>query len=170
MWIDFANSLPIGRVLGADPFESEDGLLEWLETHSALPQIGDLRHVRELRELLYSVVSSLATDGNVSLADAGRIESLVRDTAFHADLDISLGQFQMTAHSSQLGDGVSTVLHNFAQTISGLEIERIRKCESNTCGIHFYDDSKNGRRRWCSMAVCGNRAKAAAFQSRQRST
>jgi predicted RNA-binding Zn ribbon-like protein len=30
----------------------------------------------------------------------------------------------------------------------------------------FYDDSKTQRRRWCSMALCGNRSKVAAFTRR----
>ncbi|MFE7191167.1 CGNR zinc finger domain-containing protein [Kitasatospora sp. NPDC057541] len=38
---------------------------------------------------------------------------------------------------------------------------RIRKCANEACILHFFDTSQNGRRRWCRMAVCGNRAKAA---------
>ncbi|MFG2819548.1 CGNR zinc finger domain-containing protein [Kitasatospora sp. NPDC048365] len=38
---------------------------------------------------------------------------------------------------------------------------RIKACAHPTCILHFFDTSQNGRRRWCSMAVCGNRAKAA---------
>ncbi|MDH6127604.1 CGNR zinc finger domain-containing protein [Kitasatospora sp. GP82] len=38
---------------------------------------------------------------------------------------------------------------------------RIKRCAHPSCILHFFDSSQNGRRRWCSMAVCGNRAKAA---------
>ncbi|MFB7472479.1 CGNR zinc finger domain-containing protein [Kitasatospora sp. NPDC056184] len=38
---------------------------------------------------------------------------------------------------------------------------RIKKCAHEACILHFFDTSQNGRRRWCRMAVCGNRAKAA---------
>ncbi|WP_405018597.1 CGNR zinc finger domain-containing protein [Kitasatospora sp. NBC_00070] len=38
---------------------------------------------------------------------------------------------------------------------------RIKRCAHENCILHFFDTSQNGRRRWCSMAVCGNRAKAA---------
>jgi predicted RNA-binding Zn ribbon-like protein len=44
----------------------------------------------------------------------------------------------------------------------------VRKCESPTCTLWFYDVSKGHARRWCSMAVCGNRAKAAAHRARAR--
>ncbi|MFB7662769.1 CGNR zinc finger domain-containing protein [Kitasatospora sp. NPDC056138] len=39
--------------------------------------------------------------------------------------------------------------------------QRIKRCAHPSCVLHFHDVSQNGRRRWCSMAVCGNRAKAA---------
>lgn len=44
--------------------------------------------------------------------------------------------------------------------------ERIRKCEG--CPVHFLDISKKGSRRWCSMNLCGNRIKVAAYQRRKR--
>ncbi len=44
----------------------------------------------------------------------------------------------------------------------------LRKCESRDCILYFYDTTKNHSRRWCSMAGCGNRAKAAAFYQRQQ--
>lgn len=40
---------------------------------------------------------------------------------------------------------------------------RIRKCANPDCVLWFYDVSKNGQRRWCSMQGCGNRMKAARF-------
>jgi predicted RNA-binding Zn ribbon-like protein len=45
---------------------------------------------------------------------------------------------------------------------------RIRKCES--CVVHFFDTSKKGSRRWCSMNICGNRLKVAAYQRRKHAT
>jgi predicted RNA-binding Zn ribbon-like protein len=44
----------------------------------------------------------------------------------------------------------------------------VRKCEGPDCTLWFHDVSKGHARRWCSMAVCGNRAKAAAHRTRLR--
>jgi predicted RNA-binding Zn ribbon-like protein len=44
--------------------------------------------------------------------------------------------------------------------------DRIRQGDDETCVLWFLDTSKNGRRRWCSMARCGNRAKVAAHYYR----
>jgi predicted RNA-binding Zn ribbon-like protein len=43
---------------------------------------------------------------------------------------------------------------------------RYRACANETCRFTFYDDSKPGTRRWCSMELCGGRAKARAFRLR----
>ena len=45
---------------------------------------------------------------------------------------------------------------------------RIRRCAGHGCILHFFDTSKNGTRRWCSMAGCGNRTKAARHYERRR--
>ena len=46
--------------------------------------------------------------------------------------------------------------------------KRVRRCQNEKCGLWFYDVSKNGSRRWCSMSRCGNRAKAATHYRRQK--
>jgi predicted RNA-binding Zn ribbon-like protein len=58
-----------------------------------------------------------------------------------------------------LGDAAANL---FANT----RAERVRKCAH--CVAHFYDNSKKGNRRWCSMQICGNRQKVAAYAARQR--
>lgn len=55
-----------------------------------------------------------------------------------------------------------------AELLASAEPSRVRHCESKSCVIHFYDTSKKGSRRWCSMNICGNRLKVAAYQRRQR--
>lgn len=47
-------------------------------------------------------------------------------------------------------------------------VDRLRRCEGAGCVLLFLDTSKTGRRRWCSMAGCGNRAKARAHYGRSR--
>ncbi|TQM06305.1 putative RNA-binding Zn ribbon-like protein [Pseudonocardia kunmingensis] len=46
--------------------------------------------------------------------------------------------------------------------------ERIRQCAHAECVLYFLDTSPKGNRRWCSMALCGNRAKAARHYARVR--
>jgi predicted RNA-binding Zn ribbon-like protein len=47
---------------------------------------------------------------------------------------------------------------------------RLKICPSDSCQWAFYDTSKNRSGTWCSMAVCGNRAKVRAYQARRRAS
>lgn len=53
-----------------------------------------------------------------------------------------------------------------AELLSDVSPVRLRKCEA--CIVHFLDTSKKGSRRWCSMNICGNKLKVAAYQKRKR--
>jgi predicted RNA-binding Zn ribbon-like protein len=46
------------------------------------------------------------------------------------------------------------------------ELARVRRCADPRCARVFYDGTKNAARRWCDMATCGNRAKAARHRAR----
>ena len=48
------------------------------------------------------------------------------------------------------------------------EARRVRICASPTCSARFYDRSPAARRRWCSMALCGNEAKARRHRARAK--
>jgi len=44
---------------------------------------------------------------------------------------------------------------------------RVRQCASPDCSLVFFDDSRPGRRRWCSAGRCGDRARARAYRARK---
>lgn len=58
------------------------------------------------------------------------------------------------------------IIEGAADLLCETQTSRIRKCES--CVLHFFDTSKKGSRRWCSMNICGNKLKVAAYQRRKR--
>jgi predicted RNA-binding Zn ribbon-like protein len=58
------------------------------------------------------------------------------------------------------------IFDDAADLLSEPEFHRIRQCEA--CIVHFLDTSKKGSRRWCSMNICGNKLKVAAYQRRKR--
>ena len=45
---------------------------------------------------------------------------------------------------------------------------RLKACSADSCRWAFYDFSRNHSRTWCTMAECGNRAKARAYRARKR--
>ena len=58
------------------------------------------------------------------------------------------------------------VIESAADALVQDELPRVRKCGNTKCGKVFYDASRNGKRRWCEMATCGNRAKAARHRKK----
>lgn len=92
-----------------------------------------------------------------------RLESNGAITASGFDWRISL---------AARSDGAEWLLAAIARSAAELIAEGpaapIRKCANPKCELYFYDDSRTGRRRWCSMATCGNRAKVAAHSRRKR--
>ena len=61
---------------------------------------------------------------------------------------------------------LAPLAHAAADLFANAPRERLRKCEQ--CVLHFLDTSKKGARQWCSMRLCGNRSKVAAYAARQR--
>ena len=55
-----------------------------------------------------------------------------------------------------------------ADLLSETDSSRLRKCDS--CVVHFFDTSKKGSRRWCSMNICGNKLKVATYQKRRQAS
>ena len=64
---------------------------------------------------------------------------------------------------------LAAVSRSAAETIAEGPHARLRLCANPQCGLFFYDTSRTRRRRWCSMTICGNRSKVAAFARRQAS-
>ncbi len=71
-----------------------------------------------------------------------------------------------------LGDQVLWILRPILLSVGALVAEKdglpVRKCGNPRCPIFFYDVSRTGKRRWCSMDSCGNQAKVRAFLNRQQ--
>ena len=61
---------------------------------------------------------------------------------------------------------LSPIAEAIGDLVCHADFNFIRSCENVACTLMFYDRTKSHARRWCSMAVCGNRAKAAAHRAR----
>jgi predicted RNA-binding Zn ribbon-like protein len=64
-------------------------------------------------------------------------------------------------------DYVAPIATSFARFIADADLSRVRKCRNPACILHFYDLSKSGTRAWCSLDICGNKMRMAAFRGRQ---
>ncbi|MGD0166758.1 MAG: CGNR zinc finger domain-containing protein [Gaiellaceae bacterium] len=163
----FLNSTDIGS--GSDQLGSPAELVAWLSEHSLLEDGAkageqDLERSRTLRSALRALCSANASgelDREVPpVLDAAAERAGLR-LRFGADGDAKV------APSAEGVDGAhGRLLAIVAETMRAGTWERLKVCRSEECGWAFYDASKNHSRAWCSMAVCGNRAKARSFRER----
>ncbi|MGP1356698.1 CGNR zinc finger domain-containing protein [Roseicyclus sp.] len=128
------------------------------------PGQGQLRALRYLREATWSVLSAIATGRT-----PGREERLVIESAMKgamADADLALGGTRIGWQPGPLGGLHDTLALCLAGFLASADLDRLRECRR--CTHLFLDHGRGTGRRWCSMARCGNRAKAASFRERRR--
>jgi len=98
------------------------------------------------------------------------INEVLRVTEGHDELLQQSGKWglEFVAREGGLDWLLAAIARSAAELISEGASARVRVCSNPSCGLLFYDNSRTRRRRWCSMSLCGNRHKVAAF-SRRRS-
>lgn len=70
-------------------------------------------------------------------------------------------------HIESAADYVAPIATSFARFIADADLSRVRKCKNPACILFFYDFSNSGTRAWCSLDICGNKMRMAAFRRRQ---
>jgi predicted RNA-binding Zn ribbon-like protein len=157
----------VDREHGPDLFSDSDGLAEWLGRHGLAVSVGTggeeaARSAREaLRSLLWAnngePYDAAAADVLAGAARRARLEPTFAPGAAAlvpraGGVDGAIGQVLATAFAAML-DGTW---------------RRLKACPGHRCGWAFYDRSTNASATWCSMQVCGGRAKAGAYYRRRR--
>lgn len=140
---------------GSDPQAAESLLRKAQRLATALRLAFDavLRKQRVVREWIEPVNEFLRiTEGH--------------DELVYTDQD---WEIQFVASESGLEWLLAAVARSGAEIIAEGPRARLRLCANPRCGLFFYDTSRTRRRRWCSMTICGNRHKVAAFARRQAS-
>lgn len=128
-----------------------------------------LDHVHEVRDALREVAEAI-TEKRAPKASA--LQTV--NKALHARQVIELvpATDGVNVDHRHVGDPIDDALSRLADPLvtelTAGHPERIRVCASDTCQWIFYDASRTGRRRWCDMTTCGNRAKAARFRARAK--
>jgi predicted RNA-binding Zn ribbon-like protein len=172
VWVDFANAEVLAQRNIADVFASEAIFLGWLQRHGiqAPISLGDLALARELRTHLGGTLPRLARGEPLPEATLKLVQRVLSEQSRWILLTGAADGYrvQEVRRVESLADALGPIVESFAETLAHEDLRRLRKCESESCDLYFLDDSRNGRRRWCSMAHCGNRSKAARFQARNR--
>lgn len=118
----------------------------------------DLSHARELREALYQVFTDPGADLEVLNHWATRPVPGGR-------LDRRAGRITLHPPHTDVPGLLSLLARDGAELISGPLAARVRECARDDCRLLFVDESRAGRRRWCSMDTCGARTKMARHRA-----
>jgi predicted RNA-binding Zn ribbon-like protein len=130
----------------------------------------DLRRIHGVRAALREVADAIVEERPPR---DGALDTVNR--ALHARQVIELVPVEdgcVSVDHRHVGDPIDDALARLVDPLV-LELttgqpERIRICDNDRCRWVFYDASRTGRRRWCDMATCGNRAKAARHRARTK--
>ncbi len=148
--------------------EGADRVRAQVSNHDPL-MARDLARVHAVRTALREVARSISEH---RAPDAGALDTI--NQALHARQVIELvpAPDGCRVDHRHVGDPVDDALARLADPLvtelTAGHPDRIKLCASETCEWIFYDASRTSRRRWCDMATCGNRAKAARHRARGR--
>lgn len=160
-----------------DFWPSADAVIAWLERcgivpaaqHKGLDKAALLAQAVALRKLARGLIAKRKEDTAV---DAAALNDYLHAyvSAPHLDTD-NEGRLVLTR--SVRSDAIASLLGPVAEAVAQLLVDGdsalIKQCEHPDCILWFYDRTKSHKRRWCSMALCGNRYKAAQFRKKSAS-
>jgi predicted RNA-binding Zn ribbon-like protein len=189
--LDFLNSIATPNETTIDWLDTGEGLMAWIQQAGLAPAevLSQLRsralpgeldsvaaQARNLREWFRGFVHKhkgrpLGASDLAALDPLNRL--LARDEAFRqvavrppaggAGLELRTTRRWRSAESLLLPIG-----EVLARCVCEEDFRNVKACEGAACTLVFADHTRAHARRWCSMAICGNRAKVAAHRMRQK--
>lgn len=180
--LDFVNTLELQRDGLVDRLADAETALRWLQQHELLHRetldallaayAGDdedrlLRRIRRLRAALREVLDATVERRLPAQSALGDVNRALRTQYVQELLPAPNGVSLDHRHEGDPVEGaLSRLAEAIAREVTSAEQERLRICANDQCRWVFKDDSPGARRKWCSMAVCGNRAKVARHRRR----
>lgn len=160
-----------------ESWNTGDDVLKWLDrcgvdtasTDQALDPVELQAKAIGLRRLARELIVQRKQN---EVGDISRLNEYLHAylSAPHLERD---SQGNLTLSRSARGQAIASLLGPLAEAVAQLLAEGnfslVKQCEHPDCILWFYDRTKAHRRRWCSMALCGNRYKAAQFRKRSSS-
>jgi predicted RNA-binding Zn ribbon-like protein len=147
-------------------------LARWCVEGSFLPvspriSASELASTRVLREAIYRAACAVRQARKPSSEDVAAINIWAARGTLVPEL-ASDGRSADWKSERTLSPVLATIARDAIDMLTRTESSRIKLCADPTCHGLFVDASRPGKRRWCSMNFCGNRAKSRTFARRHR--
>jgi predicted RNA-binding Zn ribbon-like protein len=182
--LEFLDTIETEKGGKVDRFTSTAEAIDWLRGHGLLhepiqAEVDALRkpgpeseralaRIRRVREALREIITA-SVEGRPA---AERAIDLVNRVMLERQRFILVcgpgGALDHRHEGDEIEDVLARLAERIARQVISPDADRLRICASDTCDWVFYDSSRTGRRRWCDMNTCGNRAKAARHRARSR--
>lgn len=184
--LDFVNTQLVIKGALTDVLNTFEDLVAWLvESHQLRKQDPEaansqlshdekaviLKQAKTFRATLRNMVQHIASGSGVPKTALAAINKLLLQCAGYRELvPNGPGAFkQVFVSSTDRKDALLASLAVLASDfLCSADLALIKKCKNPACVLYFYDTTKNHTRNWCSMQLCGNRDKVAAYFKRQR--
>lgn len=126
--------------------------------------------VRDLRAALWRIFSVLAAGETVASDDLKALSLWKARIAQNSEIVCDEGGFRRVCCSNapSLERPLRLIVEAAEELLLNGPLDRLHMCGGDHCEWMFVDLSKNGKRRWCSMATCGNDAKVKKFRQRNK--
>ena len=189
--LDFLNSVATPVDEEVDWISDGEGLLAWLEQAELVPgaaleeirirstaaELDDVAaRARDLREWFRGFVRKRKGRPLVAkdLREIEPLNQLLERDQQHGEIvtNTSGGVTSFELRANRRWQSAASLLMPIAEALARLVCEEdfryVKACEGPRCTLMFADHTRGHARRWCSMAICGNRAKVAAHRKRLR--
>jgi predicted RNA-binding Zn ribbon-like protein len=183
---DFLNTRELESGAPVDHFRTADDAFDWLAHHGVIhdelldlerrrartvPGAGDraLARIRRVRDAMREVTDAIVERRAAASAAVTEVNRALRAREV-IQLEPAVDGVEVGHRhvGDAIDDGLARLVEPVVREISAGQPQRLRICANDTCRWAFFDDSPTGRRRWCDMATCGNRAKAARHRARRK--
>ncbi|WP_413798159.1 CGNR zinc finger domain-containing protein [Streptomyces iranensis] len=170
--LDLAGTRLWRRSLHTELLNSPDDMRRWVRQAELLDDPGPVdarafERLRRLREAVYTLATSWPP-GDHPDADVGEVLAEVNEAA---RLPLPKHQLELSGRLTRTGsvdEVLGAVARDTVDLLSSAHFARMRECANPDCTRLFVDLSHSGARRWCGMAECGNKHKAASYRRRKK--
>ena len=184
--LDLANTWEDRSDPASDRLEDYNDLLDWAQGAGLVgererAELGKLAHrepnkslgvfrgALDLRDTVFQLCSTTATGEKPSPRDVARLNTFLQTVPKQ---QLCCGgeccEWEWPAGKPDLRQVLWPVIQDAADLLTSPDAARIRECGAPDCNWLFLDHSRGGRRKWCDMITCGNRAKARRYYERHR--
>jgi predicted RNA-binding Zn ribbon-like protein len=143
-----------------------------LEANPPAARVGQkvLERTVSLRDALHVIFTAVSKGGLAPAAALAEFNACLAQAMAAAAIEATPQGFAWRWNAGPMPpEGLLwPIVRSAAELLTTCDLARIKTCSGCFCGWMFLDKSRNGRRRWCEMEICGSRAKMRRYHQRQR--